>query len=116
MFISNLIKQKLASVLHPWLLQEPELELKLGFLRSQGICKNLCFNTPALNEILDDSSSFYFTDFRIDQLTLRICNWSAPAFNWEVQGFHVTISPSGEEGKEQGIFTGVVGGEEKDSM
>ncbi|KAL4568657.1 hypothetical protein LXL04_024272 [Taraxacum kok-saghyz] len=99
MFITNFIKRKLESVLQPWLLQEPELELKLGFLRSHGIAKNLRFNTSALNELLDDSSGFYFTNFRIDQLTIRITNWSAPAFNWEVQGFHVTISPRIVEGR-----------------
>ncbi|KAK9053203.1 hypothetical protein SSX86_029835 [Deinandra increscens subsp. villosa] len=93
MFITSLIKGKLTSVLQPWLLQEPELELKLGFLRSQVIAQNLRFNVSALNELLDDSSGFYFTDFKIAQLTLRISNWSSPAFNWEVQGFHVTVSP-----------------------
>ncbi|KVI02632.1 Vacuolar protein sorting-associated protein 13 domain-containing protein [Cynara cardunculus var. scolymus] len=101
MFITNLIKRKLASLLQPWLLQEPELELKLGFLRSYGIVKNLRFNTSALNELLDDSISFYFTDFRVDRLTLRISTWSAPAFNWELQGFHVTISPRVVEGSER---------------
>ncbi|KAL8200609.1 hypothetical protein R6Q57_011948 [Mikania cordata] len=93
MFITSLIKGKLTSLLQPWLLQEPELELKLGFLRSYVIVKNLRFNVSALNELLDDSSSFYFTDLKIDQLTLRIFCWSASAFNWEVQGFHVTVSP-----------------------
>lgn len=93
MFITSLIKRKLKSALQPWLLQEPELELKLGFLRSHVIAKNLRFNVSALNQLLDDSTSFYFTDFTIEQLTIRICNWSAPAFNWEVQGFHVTVSP-----------------------
>ncbi|CAH1413272.1 unnamed protein product [Lactuca virosa] len=99
MFITDFIKRKLESVLQPWLLQEPELELKLGFLRSHGIAKSLRFNTSALNALLDDSTGFYFTDFRIDQLTLRITNWSAPAFNWEVQGFHITISPRIVEGR-----------------
>ncbi|KAI3737288.1 hypothetical protein L2E82_27285 [Cichorium intybus] len=98
MFIANFIKRKLESVLQPWLLQELELELKLGFLHSHGIFKNLRFNTSALNELLDDSSGFYFTNFIIDQLTLRIANWSAPAFNWELQGFYVTISPRVVEG------------------
>lgn len=98
MFITNFIKRKLESVLQPWLLQELALELKLGFLHSHGIAKNLRFNTSALNELLDDSSGFYFTNFRIDQLTLRIANWSAPAFNWEVQGVHVAISPRVVEG------------------
>nr|XP_043638642.1 uncharacterized protein LOC122609764 isoform X2 [Erigeron canadensis] len=100
MFITNLIKSKLTSALQPWLLQELELELKLGFLRSHVIAKNLRFDTLKLNNaVLDDSSSFYFTEFRIDELTLRIDYWSAPAFIWHVQGFHVTISPRGVERK-----------------
>ncbi|KAI3665752.1 hypothetical protein L6452_44382 [Arctium lappa] len=113
MFITNLIKRKLASVLQPWLLQEPELELKLGFLRSYVIAKNLRFNTTALNELLDDSISFYFTDFRVDRLILRISTWSAPAFNWEVQSFHVTISPRVVEGRGRSRETSEVLMEEK---
>ncbi|KAJ0726865.1 putative vacuolar protein sorting-associated protein [Helianthus annuus] len=100
MFITSFIKHKLASALQPWLLQEPELELNLGFLRSHVIAKNLRFNVVALNETLEDSSSFCFTDFRIDQLKLRIVNWSASAFNWEVKGLYVTVSPRVVEGRD----------------
>ncbi|KAI7740515.1 hypothetical protein M8C21_024427 [Ambrosia artemisiifolia] len=99
MFITTFIKRKLASALQPWLLQEPELELTLGFLRSHVTVKNLRFNPSSLNELLEPSSSFYFTDFMISQLTLKIVNWSASAFNWEVQGFHVTICPRVGEGR-----------------
>ncbi|KAI3813329.1 hypothetical protein L1987_18049 [Smallanthus sonchifolius] len=113
MFIARLIKGKLISVLQPWLQQEPELELNLGFLRSHVIAKNLRFNVSALNELLDDSSSFYFTDFRIDQLSLRISNWSASAFNWEVQGFHVTVSPRVVEGRGRNLEPSDVLMEEK---
>ncbi|KAI7740512.1 hypothetical protein M8C21_024424 [Ambrosia artemisiifolia] len=75
MFITTFIKRKLASALQPWLLQEPELELTLGFLRSHVTVKNFRFNPSSLNELLEPSSSFYFTDFRISQLTLKIVNW-----------------------------------------
>lgn len=92
MFFNDWMQRKLAALLHPWLRQEPELELKLGFLRSQGIAKDLIFDTSALNQLLDDSARFLFTDFRVDELSLRVSNWSAPAFTIVVDGLHVTLS------------------------
>lgn len=92
MFITDFIKRKLATLLQPWLQYAPEIQLKLGFLRSHVIVTKLSFDTSALNELLEGSSSFYFADVSIDQLIVRIDNWNAPAFNWEVRGCHVTIS------------------------
>ena len=93
MFITDFIKRKLATLLQPWLQYAPVIELKLGFLRSHVIVEKLSFDTSALNELLEGSSSnFYFADVTIDQLILRIDNWNAPAFNWEIRGCHVTIS------------------------
>lgn len=92
MFFNDWIQRKLAVLLRPWLREEPELELKLGFLRSQGIAKNLGFDTSALNRRLGGSTRFVFTEFRVSELSLRVSNWSAPAFTLVVDGLHVTLS------------------------
>ncbi|XAR73932.1 hypothetical protein NMG60_11008065 [Bertholletia excelsa] len=93
MFIDKLIQRRLASVLRPWLRQEPELELKLGFLVSRGVAKNLFFDTSALNlQLLDESSRWYFKDITVEQLSLRVSYWSRPTFIIEVRGFHLTLS------------------------
>ncbi|WOH10040.1 hypothetical protein DCAR_0729501 [Daucus carota subsp. sativus] len=92
MFFNDWLQRKLASVLRPWLRQETELELKLGFLRSHGIAKDICFDTAVLTQQLDDSSRFEFTDFRIDELKLGVSNWSFPAFRIDVNGLHVTLT------------------------
>lgn len=89
MFLNNITRRKLSSLLRPWLLSEPELELKLGLINSQAIAKNLRFDTSILN---DDTGGLRFNDVTIDQLIIRFSNWSVPAFSFEVHGFHVTLS------------------------
>lgn len=92
MFFNGWLQRKLASALNPWLRQDSELELKLGFLRSHGIAKNLCFDTDVLTQQLDDSARVAFTDFRIDELKLGVSNWTFPAFRIDVDGLHVTLT------------------------
>ncbi|XP_074349870.1 uncharacterized protein LOC141689470 isoform X3 [Apium graveolens] len=92
MFFNSWLQRKLASALNPWLRQDSELQLKLGFLRSHGTAKNLCFDTDVLTQQLGDSARFAFTDFRIDELRLGVSNWSFPAFRIDVDGLHVTLT------------------------
>ncbi|XP_057976276.1 uncharacterized protein LOC131163647 isoform X2 [Malania oleifera] len=92
MFFSGIIRRKIASLLQPWLREEPQLELKLGFLRSHGIAKNLRFDASSLNQLLDESSRFSFKDFTVEQLVIQISSWSIPAFTVEIRGIHVTLS------------------------
>ncbi|KDO79387.1 hypothetical protein CISIN_1g047030mg, partial [Citrus sinensis] len=93
MFFTKLIHRKLSSLLQPWLRDEPELELKLGFINSIAIVKNLRFNNLALNRILDqESSSVYVKELNIEHLSLRFSNWSSTAFSLEVRGVDVTLS------------------------
>ncbi|XP_052287194.1 uncharacterized protein LOC102617616 isoform X2 [Citrus sinensis] len=102
MFFTKLIHRKLSSLLQPWLRDEPELELKLGFINSIAIVKNLRFNNLALNRILDqESSSVYVKELNIEHLSLRFSNWSSTAFSLEVRGVDVTLSA--REIKERGL-------------
>ncbi|XP_057499975.1 uncharacterized protein LOC130784197 isoform X3 [Actinidia eriantha] len=93
MFFNDWIQRRLASLLNPWLLQEPELELKLGFLRSHGVAKNLTFDASILNHhLFDESSRWSFKDVTVEQLSLRVSYWSVPTFLLQVHGVHITLS------------------------
>ncbi|CAK9151536.1 unnamed protein product [Ilex paraguariensis] len=92
MVLTDLVRRKLAALLRPWLRQEPELELKLGFLRSNGIAKDLSFDTSSLNQSLDESTRFSFKEIKVEQLALNVSTWSFPAFTISVHGLHVTLS------------------------
>ncbi|KAI3856641.1 hypothetical protein MKX03_019638 [Papaver bracteatum] len=85
------IRSKLVSMLQPWLLTEPDLEIKLGFLRSSGTLKNLRFDITVLNQFIKDSN-LYFKDVRVDNLSVQFSSWSVPAFTVEVRGVHITLT------------------------
>ncbi|KAI3986024.1 hypothetical protein MKX01_039106 [Papaver californicum] len=78
-------------MLQPWLLTEPDLELKLGFLRSSGTLENLRFDITVLNQLMKDSN-LYFNDVRVGNLSFQFSSWSVPAFTVEVRGVHVTLT------------------------
>lgn len=90
--LNNSIKRKLASLLSPWLVQDANLDLKLGFLRSHGAATNLTFDTSALNrELLDSSARFLFKEFKVERISVRASYWSVPALVVEVHGVHVVM-------------------------
>ncbi|GLT39068.1 hypothetical protein SLA2020_132760 [Shorea laevis] len=91
MFFHNVIKRRLLSLLHPWLREEPDLDLHLGLINSLAIAKNLRLSTSALNQLMKDSSQFSFKEFTIEQFVVRFSNWSAPAFTFEAHGVSVTL-------------------------
>lgn len=91
MFFDDLIRRRLASLLQPWLRDELDLELKLGFLRSKATIKNLNFNTSALNQLLDDSTRFRFKEVTVQQLSLGVSYWSSTAFTLHVHGLRVIL-------------------------
>jgi len=93
MFLDGIIRRRLAALLLPWLRDEPELEVKLGFINSQAVARNLRLNTSVLNElIVDDPARFCFKDVTVESLSIRFSNWSETAFAIEVRGVHVTLS------------------------
>ncbi|XP_059458026.1 uncharacterized protein LOC132187653 isoform X3 [Corylus avellana] len=100
MFLENLIRRRVASLLQPWLREEPELEVKLGFINSHAAAKNLRLNAWVLNELIDGTDHFSFKDVTIDSLIVRFSNWFVPAFRIELQGVHVTLAAA--ELKEEG--------------
>lgn len=68
------------------------MEVTLGFLRSQAVAKNLCFNTHALSQLLGEPNRLSFKDVKVERLRVQISNWSFPAFTIEVHGLHVTLA------------------------
>lgn len=94
MFLMNIIYRKLSSLLQPWLQDEPELELKLGFIKSHAILKNLTLNSLCINQLLDEesSNSLCVKEVKVKELILRFSHWSSTAFSFEIRGLHVTLS------------------------
>ncbi|XVF61920.1 hypothetical protein PTKIN_Ptkin08bG0173700 [Pterospermum kingtungense] len=95
MVFNNFVKRRLSSLLRPWLEQDLELDLQLGFINSIAIAKNLRLDTSALNRQLINASSFsrfFFKEFVIEQFVFRFSNWSASAFTFEARGIKVTLS------------------------
>ncbi|XP_031116040.1 uncharacterized protein LOC116019835 isoform X2 [Ipomoea triloba] len=92
MLFAGLIQRRLVALLRPWLMDEPQLEVKLGLLRSHGVARNLSLNTSALNQLLEDPSRMCFKEVIIEQFDVHVANWSAPAFTFQIHGLHITLS------------------------
>ena len=74
------------------MLDEPEFDLKLGFIHSFAVANNLRIDVSVLNELFDSPALLFFKDVTIERLSVRFSNWSAPAFSIEVHGIHVVLS------------------------
>lgn len=92
MFLNDSIQRKLGTLLRPWLRGDSELELKLGFLRSNATLNNVSFDTSALNELLDDPSKFCFKEATVEHLTLKFAPFSSAAFTLVVRGLSIRLS------------------------
>ncbi|XP_055802836.1 uncharacterized protein LOC129872026 isoform X2 [Solanum dulcamara] len=97
MFFNDLIQRRLVSLLQPWLRDEVELDVQLGFLHSHAKLENLSFNTSALNDLLDDPTRLCFKEVTVQRLNLRVSNWSAPAFDFQIRGLNIVLSVGEEE-------------------
>ncbi|KAL0450266.1 UNVERIFIED_CONTAM: hypothetical protein Slati_1583000 [Sesamum latifolium] len=102
MFFNDFIQRRLTTLLQPWLREDQELELKLGFLRSKGTLNNISFNTSALNELLDDPSIFCFKEVTVERMHLQFSPFSSAAFTLVVHGLRIVLS-LGEEEDEGGV-------------
>ncbi|KAK4416260.1 hypothetical protein Salat_2451500 [Sesamum alatum] len=102
MFFNDFIQRRLTTLLRPWLRDDQELELKLGFFRSNGTLSNIRLNTSALNELLDDPSRFCFKEATVERLHLQFSPFSSAAFTLVVHGLRVVLS-LGEEEDEGGV-------------
>ncbi|XP_031387722.1 uncharacterized protein LOC116200899 isoform X2 [Punica granatum] len=90
MFLESVIRRRLLSWLSPWLRRSPELELKVGIVRSHAIAKDLQFDVTVLND--GDSSIYVFEELTIGEFSVRFSNWSVHSFSIEVRDVKVALS------------------------
>ncbi|XP_072956243.1 uncharacterized protein [Typha angustifolia] len=93
MFFSEALRSKIASWLRPWLQDDPDLELKLGFLKSHGRAKNLSFDPSALNPLIEESTSLIFKSVTVRELDIRVSPWSFPSLVVQLTGLDVILAP-----------------------
>lgn len=91
-FLAASLRSKLVSWLRPWVEDEPEIDLQLGFLKSHGIAKNIVFKASALDSFLGDSARLVFRRVRVREFSVRVCPWSSPSIVVEVRGVDVTLA------------------------
>ncbi|KAI5581654.1 hypothetical protein BDE02_07G032300 [Populus trichocarpa] len=99
MFFHDAVYRRLVSLLRPWLQEEPEIELQLGFINSELTAKKLKFDVSALNNE-SESSRFQFKEVTVDHLSFRFSNWSSPACKIGIRGVNITLLAG--EVKEEG--------------
>lgn len=92
MFLDRIIRRRLLSSLSPWLRERPELELKIGIVRSHAIARNLQFDTTVLDDLLGDSSNFILKELTVGEFSIRFSNWSVHSFTVEVRDVNVVLS------------------------
>ncbi|KAJ1381022.1 hypothetical protein SESBI_45511 [Sesbania bispinosa] len=90
--LKSIIRRRLLSLLQPWLREEPQLDLELGFLHSLAVAKNLRFDVSVLNHLFDFPPLLFFKDLTVERLIVRFSTWCPPAFTIEVHGVRVVLS------------------------
>ena len=87
--LKSFLRRRLLSLLQPWLREDPELHLQLGFRHSLAVAENLRFDVSVLNQLFDSPSCLFLKDLTIERVTLRFSPWHSPAFAIEVHGVRV---------------------------
>ncbi|KAK7263059.1 hypothetical protein RJT34_30643 [Clitoria ternatea] len=90
--LKSILRRRLLSLLQPWLREEPQLDLQLGFLHSLAVVTNLRFDVSILNQLFDSPAFLFFKDLTIDRLTVRFSTWYTPAFTIETRGVRIMLS------------------------
>uniref|UniRef100_A0A7N0RDR0 Vacuolar protein sorting-associated protein 13 VPS13 adaptor binding domain-containing protein n=1 Tax=Kalanchoe fedtschenkoi TaxID=63787 RepID=A0A7N0RDR0_KALFE len=100
--LAHLIRRRLLSLLRPWLVDHPDMEVNLGFLRSNFIFRNLRLDAAVLNRLLDDPRKLCFKDVTVGYLAVHVSNWSVPFLAIEVGTVRVELA-AGELRNEEGV-------------
>ncbi|WCJ31023.1 hypothetical protein M5689_012541 [Euphorbia peplus] len=100
MFFHALLRRRLESLLQPWLREQPDIEIELGFINSRVTAKSLRFDCSALNKLVEEPAGFSCKEVFVQEFSVRFSNWSFPALKIEVRGVNVTVL-AGEE-KDEG--------------
>ncbi|XP_068653783.1 uncharacterized protein [Aristolochia californica] len=92
MFFTKAIRSRVASFLLPWLREDADVELELGFLHSYVTVKDLVFDVAAINRLINGSQMLCLKHFKVRNLKIRISPWSVPAFTAELSGVDVALA------------------------
>ncbi|CAA6663056.1 unnamed protein product [Spirodela intermedia] len=76
------VRSRVASWLGPWLREQPDAEIKLGF-----------FDPLKLDPLIEGSTGLAFKQVRVAELSVRFSPWSRPNLRVSVTGFHVILVP-----------------------
>ncbi|CAA7399486.1 unnamed protein product [Spirodela intermedia] len=87
------VRSRVASWLGPWLREQPDAEIKLGFVRCQGTWRDLEFDPLKLDPLIEGSTGLAFKQVRVAELSVRFSPWSRPNLRVSVTGFHVVLVP-----------------------
>ncbi|KAK1299722.1 hypothetical protein QJS10_CPB13g00147 [Acorus calamus] len=93
MSLAAAVRSRLASLLRPWLQEEPNMEVKLGFLRSIVTVKDLVFDVSVLNAVTGGSARLAFERVKLESVTVGVSPWSGPALTVEIECVDVTLAP-----------------------
>ncbi|XP_038880803.1 uncharacterized protein LOC120072502 isoform X2 [Benincasa hispida] len=92
MGLYNFLLRRLVSLLRPWLPEDSDLRLNLGFTRSSIVAHKLHLNVSALNELFEETAtSMSFKEVIVDHLSIVVTYWPFPAFKITVHDVHVTL-------------------------
>ena len=81
------------SLLHPWLPEDSDLQLNLGFTRSTIDAHDLHLNVSSFNELIEETAaSMSFKEVVVEHLSVVVTYWPFPAFDIKLHGVRVTLS------------------------
>ncbi|CAI0553988.1 unnamed protein product [Linum tenue] len=103
MSFRDAVRRRLASLLQPWLVEEPEIEVELGIINSRVTARHLSLDASSLNSYLDGSYRFAVAQVTVELFSVRFSNWSAPAFDFEVRGLNVVLSAGQPKEEERSV-------------
>lgn len=82
------------------------MELKLGFLNSHYILKNLTFDSSLLSSLIKNSTNLEFSGVKIEELSIRISPWSVPSLIVKIRGVQVTLARRESSSDRQRVVRG----------
>ncbi|XP_031743221.1 uncharacterized protein LOC101222087 isoform X2 [Cucumis sativus] len=93
MGLHNFLLRRLVSLLHPWLPEDSDLQLNLGFTRSTIDAHDLHLNVSSFNELIEETAaSMSFKEVVVEHLSVVVTYWPFPAFDIKLHGVRVTLS------------------------
>ena len=87
------MNSRASSWLRPWLREQRDAEIKLGFRKCLLTWKHLELDTSKLDPLIEGSTMLAVSQARVAYLSVQLTPWSWPNLLVIVSGFHVILSP-----------------------